>query len=110
MASSVPRVQSYTETKVRHFRRPNLPSAAESPLSSQNSTFRGKVRRPIHASKGRFDGRSYFWWPNLSSSQKGRTQLLMHSSLPNLPNTPKQAPNFTNTCITHNHAQRSLTT
>ncbi|KAG8659861.1 hypothetical protein MANES_02G086350v8 [Manihot esculenta] len=55
-----------------------LPSAAESLLSSQNSTFGGKVRRPIPAFKGRFGGRNHLRRPNLSSSQKGRTQLLMH--------------------------------
>ncbi|KAG8661850.1 hypothetical protein MANES_01G050450v8 [Manihot esculenta] len=73
-----------------------LPSAAESLLSSQNPTFGGKVRRPIPASSGRFGGRNHLRRPNLSSS---RTQPLCISSLPNLPYTPKQASNFSNTCI-----------
>ena len=79
-----------------------LPSAAESLLSSQNSTFGGKVRRPIPASSGRFGGRNHLRRPNLSSSRTQPSCTSVSQTSQNTPNLTYSLPSM----HTHSHKQR----
>ncbi|KAG8639632.1 hypothetical protein MANES_14G157966v8 [Manihot esculenta] len=78
-----------------------LPSAAESLLSSHNSTFGGKVRRPNHASTGTFGGRNHLRRPNLSSSELSLCTSAS-KTFQNTPNLTYSLPSM----HTHSHKQR----